>query len=349
MTTTDKGTDFREEMRVSDEHSELYHYTSVSALRGILDSGVLWATQASHLNDTTEMRLVWSRLTERFTDHFKAEIGKLAKGNTDIMRRLVRQGGISHVAQSEGKMLANLMQSHLLGDIDTEGSATPFVFSFTKHGGDTPEKQYHQQHGMLSQWRGYGGPEGVAIVFDTREIERLLGIECCRFDYFSCYLATVVYDYGDLSLTQEFPRLSDAIQKYSQAWVEGEDGAALELLNNVASELPIDVGRLKHTAFREEDECRIVAARMSNAFRQKLENAGLSTGKQAKPVSYREGRCDSIPYIKLFDGLDEDLPIKRIIVGPSQNQIAHQAGIQEMVDGKSIHVQRSGIPFVASA
>ena len=348
MKKTDKKTGSREEMRVSDEHSELFHYTSVSALRGILDSGVLWATQASHLNDTTEMKLVWGCLNDRLTNRFDEEFSKLARGNTDFERRIEHAGGVRHVAQCEGEMLANLMRSHLLGDDEAEGAAVPFVFSFTKHGGDTAQGRYRQQNGMLSQWRGYGGSEGVAIVFDTREIEGLLGLECCRFDYFSCYLATVVYDSDGLSLTQEFPKLSDAIQKYSLAWVESDAHAAKESLNKVAPELPIAAGRLKHIAYGEEDECRIVAATMSAKFRQEIENAGLSTGKSAKPVSHREGRYGSIPYIKLFDGLDEDLPIKRIIVGPSQNQIAHEEAIQEMVGGKSIHIQRSGIPFVAS-
>ena len=348
MTKNEESTDSREEIRVSDEHSELFHYTSVSALRGILDSGVLWATQASHLNDTTEMKLVWGRLIDRLTNRLNEEFGKLARGNADFERRIDHVGGVRHIAQSEGEMLANLMRSQLLGDHEAEGAAVPFVFSFTKHGGDTAQGRYRQQHGMLSQWRGYGGSDGVAIVFDTRKIERLLGLECCQFDYFSCYLATVVYDSDDLSLTQEFPKLTDAIQEYSRAWVESNADAAQESLNKIAPELPIAAGRLKHIAYGEEDECRIVAATMSSKFRQDLEDAGLSTGKPAKPVSHREGRCGSIPYIKLFDGFDEDLPIKRIIVGPSQNQIAHEEAIQEMVDGTSIHVQPSGIPFVGS-
>ena len=87
---------------------------------------------------------------------------------------------------------------------------------------------------------------------------------------------------------------------------------------------------------------------MSDKFRQELENAGISTGKLAKPVFHREGSCGSIPYIKLFDGFGDDLPITRIIVGPSQNQLAHEQAIQEMVEGRGIRIQRSGIPFVGS-
>ena len=74
---------------------------------------------------------------------------------------------------------------------------------------------------------------GWRLFFDTREIERLLGLENCQFDYFSCYLATVVYDSGPPSPLQEFPKLSDAIQEYSRAWIEENDDAAKELLSDV--------------------------------------------------------------------------------------------------------------------
>ena len=326
----------------------MYHYTSVSALRDILGSGVLWATQASHLNDSSEMNLVWGRLSELLENRLYEEYSKLARDNIDIERRINRFGGVPHVARADGQMSASLMRSHFLGDAGREGSAVPFVFSFTRHGSDTDEGRYRQQHGMLSQWRGYGGSEGVAIVFQTSGIERLLDRECSLFDYFSCYLATVCYDSDGLSLTHEFPQLSDAIQKYSRAWAEMEDDSSEELLRTIATELPIAAGRLKHRAFGEEEECRIVAATMSAQFREDLEDAGVSTGNPAKQVLHRVGRCGSIPYIKLFDGIGEDLPITRIIVGPSQNQIAHEELVREMVDGKSIHVQRSGIPFVGS-
>ena len=348
MTKTDKKTNHPEEVRVSDEHLELFHYTSVSALRNILDSGVLWATRASHLNDTSEMNLVWGPLSKWFKNQFEAEISTLARKKPETKRRIDDRGGVRRIAQCEGNMMANLMRSHLLGDDSAEGSAVPYIFSFSMHRGDTPEGQYHQRHGMLSQWRGYGGAEGVAIVFDTREIERLLGLECCQFDYFFCYLASVVYHSGSQSLLQEFPKLFDAIQQYSLAWIEENDDAAQESLSNVISELPIAAGKLKHIAFEEEDECRIVAGTMSDEFLQDLKNVGVNSGKRAKPFYYRQGRCRSIPYIKLFEELVDDLPITRIIVGPSQNQLAHEQAVRAIVGGNTIKIQSSGIPFVGS-
>lgn len=40
--------------KVSDEHSELYHYTTGAGLEGILRSQVLWATHIAYLNDAEE-------------------------------------------------------------------------------------------------------------------------------------------------------------------------------------------------------------------------------------------------------------------------------------------------------
>ena len=39
---------------------------------------------------------------------------------------------------------------------------------------DKQEKEYHRNNGMLSQWRGYGGRDCVAIVFETSGLEKLM-------------------------------------------------------------------------------------------------------------------------------------------------------------------------------
>ena len=58
MTKRERGKGCTEEPPVSEEHLELFHYTSNSALRGILKTNTLWATRATHLNDSSEMELI---------------------------------------------------------------------------------------------------------------------------------------------------------------------------------------------------------------------------------------------------------------------------------------------------
>ena len=74
MTARNPGTTHAEEARVSDERPEIFHYTSVSALRGIVETNALWATHVRHLNDSSETDVLWPRLTESVTDFYKAAI-----------------------------------------------------------------------------------------------------------------------------------------------------------------------------------------------------------------------------------------------------------------------------------
>ena len=37
----------------------VYHYTDAAGLQGILDSGVLWATDYRYLNDSSELRYIF--------------------------------------------------------------------------------------------------------------------------------------------------------------------------------------------------------------------------------------------------------------------------------------------------
>ena len=71
--------------------------------------------------------------------------------------------------------------------------------------------------------------------------------------------------------------------------------------------------------------------------------------KRFKEIRYREGVCGSIPYIRLFDRLDADLPIERVIVGPSRNQKAVKSSVLELVEGRGIQVELSETPFVGSS
>ena len=50
-------------------------------------------------------------------------------------------------------------------------------------------------------------------------------------------------------------------------------------------------------------------------------------------------------YVALFDSLGEQLPIKRIIVGPSRDQDSNYIWVRELV-GENVPVVRSVTPFL---
>ena len=55
---------------VSESHPELFHYTDLTALEGMLASGTLWATHARHLYDSSEFEQMWDRIKPRLAVYF---------------------------------------------------------------------------------------------------------------------------------------------------------------------------------------------------------------------------------------------------------------------------------------
>ena len=187
-----------------------------------------------------------------------------------------------------------------------------------------------------------------AVVFDTKELEQLLERECERFEYWPCLIGDVIYDKEDVDLPERFPELSNKLKSFVQNFIENKDDRAVEkIIRDFALDLYLAAVMLKHRAFNEERECRIVAAPTPESFRDRFAEHDVSP-KAFKKVHFR-GVCGSIPYIRLFEDLDAELPIKRIVVGPSRNQAANLEMVRSLVGTKEVVVQASEIPYVGSA
>ena len=136
--------------------------------------------------------------------------------------------------------------------------------------------------------------------------------------------------------------------------MKGLDVESDEVQRNVdrlTAEILPAVGRLKHRAFHEEQECRIIAGVPHEFHSQKFDQLGEPT-KQFKKIHFRPGLVGSIPYIQLFEDLQRHLPIKRIVVGPSRNQLANLETVHQLLKlherSTVVSVQRSEIPYVGS-
>lgn len=338
-----------EELSVSTEHPELFHYTSLQALAGILETNTLWATHADHLNDSSEMKLLWPKLESQFISYLKAAFEAGPGRDPEIREIAERHGGAAKISEMDGAMIVNMMRSLLFGSESRPGIGIPFVTSFTTH-----EEERHCQNGMLSQWRGYGGDQGVAIVFDSARLENLVHTEKGRFEYMCCLIKPAVYyDEREFNLEVDFPKLSNAMTNYSKDVVYGSNDGKKERKNREALALNLlpAIGRLKHLAFDEEKECRIIVGVLHESYGYEV--AQLEGQRHVKTFHHRSGSCGSIPYIRLFEGLGEELPILRILVGPSRNQSANSEVVRELLDrfarGRAIRVQESEIPYVGTA
>jgi len=119
---------------------ELYHYTSLPGLMGIIENGDLWLTHTLYLNDEEEMA---------HGDHVAAEAIAAALANS----------------AADPKKSAYLNQLNaLLGRPSNEGV---YICCFC------------QRDNLLSQWRGYGANgAGVSLQFDSAGFAQWTGADC---------------------------------------------------------------------------------------------------------------------------------------------------------------------------
>lgn len=99
---------------------------------------------------------------------------------------------------------------------------------------------------------------------------------------------------------------------------------------------------LKDSSFEEEQEYRIVA------LCNRIGVTDPNDERRYKDLHFRtklDGRIT--PYIKLFDQLEDDLPIKSIVVGPHPHQDAQLAAVHLVAEehGIKCDIRPSRIPF----
>lgn len=339
-----------EKGKVAERHKELFHYTSITALKGILATNSLWATKTTHLNDRSEMELIWPSMEEQVFEQYKAEILDYVQRYPVVKGTFAELGGVDQIAKEEASRMVSGMHLKLVGNDETPGIVPKYVVSFATHSSDSPQDKYHRTNGMLSQWRAYGRDKPVAIVFDASGLHELLHDEVARFLYWTPVLGEVTYLDKDLSLKECFPDLFDALRTCARNFIEPRDGDFLQdVLPKAYEQASVACARLKHYGFHEEQECRIVVEALPEPLRERLSAEGTKTQRSVKEVHRRRGCFGPIPYVALFDDLGKDLPINRIIVGPSRDQAAHYEAVRRLVKSRGIPVQKSETPYVGSA
>ena len=342
-------TSSRDETSVSKKHPELFHYTSLKAFENILKTNTLWATHPYHLNDSSEMKLLWPIVGNQLISYLKEHLIFYLEQFPEHRQEIEELGGVESVVEHDGTASVDELRSLLFGNRSASGMGIPFVTSFTTHSGEDDQDRYHDRNGMLSQWRGYGCGDSVAIVFDSKKLEDLLRGECSKFGYLYCGILDVVYLQEESNWPESLPELNDALKDYAMTFLDPSDQKGP--LEEFAEHLMPAVARLKHHAFQEEKECRVVTWALNEKFRYATDPF---EGKklQFKKICHRFGRSGSIPYIKLFENTDELLPISRILIGPSINQAAIKEKLNEFLclfaDGRDTIVQMSEIPYVGS-
>jgi Protein of unknown function (DUF2971) len=310
------------------EHPELHHYTSLSGFEGIFASQTIRAMQFDQLNDRTEFVVLKEPLTLALSDRF-AELNKKHQHQS-----LKTGGSISDIANDQAHRIVSTFYESSFG---SRYQRSAYVASFCTH----PIDSYEGQSGLLSQWRGYGQGGGYCLVFDTA---RLLEMLCREFEthhWVSLRLDPVLYYTKHVSLEAAFASLLDEAEHLLSEFLQGRWSPEMAILHFMRA-----APMLKHQGFREENEARIVAfpATQDDAVALLAERVGVPL-PPLKELCWIDDNRGKRCYVPLFKDSGSRLPIKRVIIGPSNQQVDAAANASRLV-GSSIKVVRSETPFI---
>ncbi len=245
-------------------NSTIYHYTTVSAYKSIIENKCLWASDVRYLNDNNEIKYGMNLLV--------AEIEKISA---------------SDEASDLYKTALSELKDFLFDDIG--------VCSVS----------FCMDDDLLSQWRGYGGVQGVSIGVSAGKIKDV--------DGFNLY--SVVYDVGDQKRIIQ-SSLAFYFSRYTAVSRSGLEKSALkDFVRDCSYVFDRLAAVLKAPAFSEECEVRAFITK----YRHRMANG----------VKFRERNGLIIPYYELsFRDLGVNF-IKSVVVGPGANSDLALKSIQD--------------------
>lgn len=331
--------------KVSEAHTEVYHYTTAVGLEGILRTRQLWATHMSYLNDAEEHTGFFVRRLPKLLDlpsrEAVAELMNTKEGREAI--NSIEVGGPERAVEQFRRELADVARK------TTIELNEPYLVSFCSgnaHGTRTD--------GLLSQWRGYGTDGGYAIVFDSSRLEEIIGREVLAFEYQFGNFADVDYDFPEAADKPAHPERDEWEAKIQIAFKKFILSRGAEHVN-LHTEISALSSRYKHYGFAEEQEVRIVLVPAHEEVHKAAMEIAKRTGRTLmprKPIKFRERGGILIPYLELFggeiNGPAGDLPIQRILIGPHPDREKRAVAVRSMVKqyGMSVPVHVSGIPYL---
>jgi hypothetical protein len=293
------------------------------------------------LSDTSEIVAFGARLPEVIRSAVAQEIDGLlvVPGNKELVRQA---GGRDGVIEEFVRGITTGIYAALLGTPTSAPFIEPYVLSFC-----APMNDRVAQHGLLSQWRGYGSDGGYVLVFDTARLDARLTEEAQKWAW-DLFGGDVIYssDSPDRFRADLGPAV-DAIGKGVAEFIR--TAGSEDALEPVYYALIQCACRYKHWGFDEEKEVRIVAIPANQEIGQESRRRELGLPEKRRHSFVRNGTM--VPCIHIFEATTGSLPIKRVIVGPHPNKEKRlrAASILLREHGLEIPVSASEIPYAAHA
>jgi Protein of unknown function (DUF2971) len=322
------------ETAIAERPSELFHYTGIGGLEGIVKSQTLWATHAAFTNDSTELRVFSEKLPGILRPVVEIGLAELVRQNQSRQALIDEHGGTENAIAKVTAGFAAGMYKAIFGAAGIRPFVEPYITSFC-----TSTSVDIDQQGLLSQWRGYGQEGGYAVVFDTHKLTLLLDEERERWSL-DLFVGNVVYSRDTNEKVREELGEDIAIVATSvEELLKTLNGT--KSLRNASAALVRCGCRYKHWGFHEEKEVRVIAI-----------PANIGGLKEVKPRRHFVRAGTPVPCIHLFEGMTQlptkPLPIKRIIVGPHREKDKRQRAVEILLSqyGLDIPVSVSEIPYI---
>ena len=292
--------------RVTDDSPEtLYHYTTAGGLAGILSDCRIWATDTAFLNDASEILYAGEKLESMLVDHVnQINLMKPSVGSDEHKKRVI------------AGTAASALTKFLRPEED------PFPDEFTKDGA-TYVACFSREPDQLSQWRGYGDL-AYAIGFTRAGVDAMTVVGESDPDRVKAG-PVVPVGYGQAAITLLMTGIIDDLLALPSATT-----ASTGFLEAVHYCMP-RVARIKHEAFEEEREWRLIVSRY-----------GVDP---AKDIEFRYG-SRLIPFIKLAF---EKPAVSHIYIGPG-NDINSVRALRGLLRSKgydldTVSIERSEAPY----
>ncbi len=326
---------------VTEEYTELMHYTTAAGLAGIVSNGCLWANHAAFLNDAEEMKHFFdARLPDLVLPEVLSYMNELARV-PEHAKTMEADGGIEKIARSETQMRVESLRTNTLR------LNHPYIFSMS-----ATRDPLVSHSGLLSQWRGYGGDGGYALVFDTVEFEQLFKVEEQTYRYQHAWWGNVHYydgiDPSSQPSSEDVAELEAVVRTGIARMLRGGTAEETNGFYQAISSLSC---LYKHWGFWEEREVRVVAIPVDAEIARSAATEGET--KPQKPIkTFLRGGLP-VPYLELFTQPASSheqvrLPIKRVIVGPHREAGLRAQAIQRLLAANDYEAEVvcSQIPYI---
>lgn len=277
----------------------LYHYTDSGGLKGILENLCIWATDVQFLNDAQELQFGRNELYEALGEYAK-EIAPegTPEGSAECSRAAIVMGARSYIEEGNSAQLS--------------GYFSPYVACFCEEGD------------LLSQWRGYASGGGYAIGFKSEALRQVALIDPRTGNQAPSMMGSEVnlirVTYGPDAISEMVSSVIGKIAPRPQAHsgVHGHYQAGTVVIPALA--------RIKHEAFREEREWRLL------------------TAPESAVAEFRTSGLGLVPYLTLKI---DSAAIQEVVVGPGSHMNLRLEGVRRLLKKLELSrvVRRSEAPF----